>query len=296
MSSLHESSSRAASASSDKANNNDDASSSNNPNGNIWYFAIGSMMNPTSMKNRNITSLESKPGELLDFQLGFFNSMGFAEAIPAKGKSFHGVLHLLDKETMDRLDKLEIAYVRTDGRVRLYDGANTIIHAKVYTKENIDSLYTQVNNPPLQRYIDVMVEGARHYAVDPTHIDFLNNCTRRPRPLPHEFQSFGRVPETAPLLSFENDVLPFNGENNSDNILRASINGKVMEICLSDADHPIFKRTLHFYKIYGQAQEIIFSNVSHYFLFFVFCNDHSFFKVRGIVRCCVTVYGIVDDV
>ena len=58
----------------------------------FWYFAIGSMMHPTSMKNRNIVPLESVPGELFDYELVFTGGMGFAEAVPCPGSSFHGVL------------------------------------------------------------------------------------------------------------------------------------------------------------------------------------------------------------
>ena len=57
-----------------------------------WYFAIGSMMNPLSMKNRSIVPLTSVPGELFDYELVFTGGMGFAEAIPCPGSSFHGVL------------------------------------------------------------------------------------------------------------------------------------------------------------------------------------------------------------
>lgn len=47
----------------------------------FWYFAIGSMMNPISLANRNIVPVESKPGELLDYKLYFFGNFGMAEAI-----------------------------------------------------------------------------------------------------------------------------------------------------------------------------------------------------------------------
>lgn len=58
----------------------------------FWYFAIGAMMNPMSVRNRNIEPLASAPGELLGFELKFFGPMGFAEAVPCPGASFHGVL------------------------------------------------------------------------------------------------------------------------------------------------------------------------------------------------------------
>ena len=58
----------------------------------VWFFAIGSMMNPNSLRNRSIKPLQSTPGVLNDFDLIFTGGMGFAEAVRCPGKSFHGVL------------------------------------------------------------------------------------------------------------------------------------------------------------------------------------------------------------
>ena len=78
----------------------------------FYYFAIGSMMNPISWRNKRISPpIHSWAAELLDYELKFSGEMGFAEAVPAKGNSFHGVLHLVDATTMERLDELEIVAV-----------------------------------------------------------------------------------------------------------------------------------------------------------------------------------------
>ena len=59
-----------------------------------WYFAIASMMNKIGLHGRGIFTLESKPpAEMLDHELIFYGPMGMAGAVPAEGKSFHGVLH-----------------------------------------------------------------------------------------------------------------------------------------------------------------------------------------------------------
>lgn len=79
------------------------------------------MMNPVSLANRGLYPEESMPAELLDHKIYFFGSMGMAEAIPAEGKSFHGVLHKMTLEQMTALDKIEVGYDRCDGKVRLYD-------------------------------------------------------------------------------------------------------------------------------------------------------------------------------
>ena len=76
----------------------------------FWYFAIGSMMNPMSLKNRKVVPKESKPAELLDHRLYFFGPLGMAEAIPDEGYNFHGVLHRVDDKTMSELDKIEFGY------------------------------------------------------------------------------------------------------------------------------------------------------------------------------------------
>ena len=60
---------------------------------NEWYFAIGSMMNKVSVNARKVYPTQSKPAEILDYELIFFGGGGMACALAAKGKSFHGVLH-----------------------------------------------------------------------------------------------------------------------------------------------------------------------------------------------------------
>ena len=70
------------------------------------------MMNPTSLSNREIDPKESFPGEILNYKIFFFGSMGMAEALPEEGSSFHGVVHKLDLNSMARLDKIESIYTR----------------------------------------------------------------------------------------------------------------------------------------------------------------------------------------
>ncbi len=105
-----------------------------------------------------------------------------------------------------------------------------------------------------------MIEGAKRLVNDQTYIDFLKNHECNPRPLPNEFESYGEVDSDAPLLDFEEDVKPFDGRNSD--ILRLTVNGKVIEICLSKVHNPLFKKSLNFYKTYGQVVEIVLSNVS----------------------------------
>ena len=73
----------------------------------VWYFAIGSMLNPISLANRNLSPLVSIPGEALDHKIYFFGSSGYAEAVPETGSSFHGILHKMTDEDMKVLDSIE---------------------------------------------------------------------------------------------------------------------------------------------------------------------------------------------
>ena len=100
----------------------------------VWYFAIASMMNKISITNRNVHPIESKPAEILDFDLEFFGESGMAVAIMKKGKSFHGVLHRLSLGDMKILDGIEISYERIPSKARLYDG--TIMDCYVYGDPN----------------------------------------------------------------------------------------------------------------------------------------------------------------
>ena len=122
----------------------------------VWYFAIGSMMNPVSLKGRNLHPIESNPAELLDYELGFFGAMGMAFAKPGKGKPFHGVLHKMTQKEMLILDKIEFVYTRTKAKAKLYDG--TEIDCTVYANPKPTDGRTSydVNKPPTERYIDIM--------------------------------------------------------------------------------------------------------------------------------------------
>eukprot|EP00966_Prymnesium_polylepis_P245205 5672531-Prymnesium_polylepis.2 len=89
----------------------------------LYYFTIASMMNNVSLNARGLFSLESKPAELQDHDIISYGPLGMAGAVPAPGKSFHGVLHKLTAEDMAKLDKIEMSVARRPGKARLYDRA-----------------------------------------------------------------------------------------------------------------------------------------------------------------------------
>ena len=87
---------------------------------------------------------------------------GMASAEVAEGKSFHGVLHLMSKEHMEILDKIEFAYFRSDAIAKLYNGEELTCTVYIADPEKNKELAGDnvVNNPPSERYIDIMTEGA----------------------------------------------------------------------------------------------------------------------------------------
>jgi len=194
------------------------------------YFAIGSMMNPIGLSNRNIVPTASEPAILEDFALKFFAPMGFAEAVPDPGaKSLHGVVHTISDREMEMLDDIEgHLYYRQTARAQLYK-----------TRKSVDVTVYCRNVPgeeglPQERYLDVMMEGARHYGVADAYIQALQNHPKQPRPAPSDFLSFGPPPDDK-VMTLE-EVKPFDGLDGHP--LYITVNGKVLEI-VEKAPHKV---------------------------------------------------------
>ena len=131
------------------------------------------MLNPISMASRGLHPIESFPAEILDYKIYFWGPKGYAEAISETGKSFHGVLHKLPAEQQVLLDKMETTsmidgqYTRRVTKVRTYDGKE--YEAGVYVRESVER-GPDVDMPPHERYIDIMVRGARHHGIKEEYI------------------------------------------------------------------------------------------------------------------------------
>jgi len=142
----------------------------------VWYFATGSMMNPALIEGRNLKPIKSLPAQLLDYKLRFLGRSGFAANVPEKGASTHGVLHLMAPESMEKINEEERGYDRIAGMAKAYDGS--VISCTVYVV-NLQNLSPQEaeniahSNPPAERYIDRLVEGARHYGCAADFITWL---------------------------------------------------------------------------------------------------------------------------
>lgn len=201
------------------------------------YFAIASMMNPLSLWNRQLIPTSSSPGLLLDYRLRFFAPMGYAEAVHEKGAQFHGVIHTLTESQMDLLDDYEgHLYQRTEAVACLYgnsDDAETQEEVSVWVycrKENAEGI---VDSTPQQRYLEIMIEGARHYGVSDDYIRQLQALPSEPSPTPDEFLSFGDPPDKTFTIP---EIMAQDGKEGRP--LFAAINGKVLDIL-----NPTMERT-----------------------------------------------------
>ena len=137
------------------------------------YFAIGSMINPVSLKGRDLVPQKSEPAVLLDHKLYFFGEMGMAEAIACEGLSFHGVIHTADDDFMAKLDKIEMSYNRKTAKAQLYDGS--IREVTVYCRPEDIPRNPEVDWHPTQRYLEIIMEGCKHFGVKAEYIDWLRS-------------------------------------------------------------------------------------------------------------------------
>lgn len=130
------------------------------------------MMNKVSLNSREIFPVESKPAEILDYDLIFFGGAGMACAEAKEGKSFHGVLHKVSQKEMKVLDGIERVYERVPSKAKLYDG--TIQDCTVYA-DPTGKIDRSNDKPPTARYIQIMSEGAESYGVKKEYVDWLKN-------------------------------------------------------------------------------------------------------------------------
>ena len=162
----------------------------------VEYFAIGSMMNPISLKMRGLKPLKSRPGILKDYELIFVMAHGMAAARKVDSvqndnkKSIHGVLHQVTRAEMDILSKSESTYVKEENviiqtyrsekdrtekhvskDIEKFSNLNGCekVEAVVYVLNN-DIVATDPErfseNLPSERYIDVLKNGAQYHGLD----------------------------------------------------------------------------------------------------------------------------------
>ena len=208
----------------------------------VWYFSIGSMMNPISLFLRDIVPLMSFPAKCPDYKVTFREPSGMADTEACPNAEFHGVVHLLSNERMRHLDEIELTYHRIAVSCIDYQEQSHTVYAY---KMNIDNLSPGL---PSERYLDVIVKGCEYYKVQSEYIDQLKyEQAVIPRRQPHLFQSF-KVPDDV-FYSVE-ELSQHNG-NDSTLPLWISINGKILEYqglpSADDSDYEFQKKIYTFY-------------------------------------------------
>ena len=200
----------------------------------IWYLAIGSMINPISLYLRDLTPLMSYPVTYVDHNVVYRGQMGMANLEACPGATFDGVVHLLTKEQVDRLDEIEAFYNRVPVTCRNYQNQSQVAYA-YQMKHN-----SQPVGIPHERYLDIIIKGCEYYQVRPEHIARVRaEQPVIPRTAPAEFRSFADMPADA-LYSLE-ELQKHNGDDPSLPIW-ISVNGRIIEhIGLPPADDPDYE-------------------------------------------------------
>jgi len=168
---------------------------------NNMYFAIGSMMNQTSLAGRGLMPLNSWPAELLEHSLGFLASSAasdaMATAVPEAGATFHGVILEMSDEHMVELDKVESGYDRCAAVARKYDGSEVTVTVYRSNAAWTSGEMAQGNGKadgtelPSQRYIDILCMGAESYGVKAEYVEWLRAQPCTPR---KKMQELWRIP------------------------------------------------------------------------------------------------------
>lgn len=230
---------------------------STNDNNGQHYFAIGAMMNPVSVKNRDL-DLELKhpaqPGVLRDHKLCFFGLQGFAEVIYEKGSTVHGVVYqCVRDDIMAELDLIERDYIRKSVKVQLYSPqhenqqqqateSSTVIlnNVSVYCRPQADIEGSkEMDRPPSERYLQLLISGARHFGVDPKYIQWLEDHECKPRCDPSEYLSF--YPARGELRNVKRDAVDTMGNDVDSNKLYVRCGRKVVELCKESEDDSFFE-------------------------------------------------------
>jgi len=193
----------------------------------LWYFAIGSMINLTSMNLRNLFPRQSMPGVLHGWKLVFRGVGGMGDIEEAAGESFHGVLHQLTCAEFQHLDSIEAVYKRTPVVVDTYDGRK--INAFAYKMDPSKmGPQTQPDSLPGERYLDIITRGCRHFGVSEEYIKWLEKVPTVPRKKPEEYRT---VPAPPPVVISAAELAAGVGATPYDPAvpLLVSINGKVLQ-------------------------------------------------------------------
>lgn len=241
----------------------------------LHYLAIGSMLNPVSVENRKLNlekNAKATPAVLMDHTLVFFGA-GYAEARYEKGAKLHGVLYQnVPPEDMSDLDALERDYFRKLVDVTVYppggnyqDSSTTkIVHnVGVYcrTEEDIEASRA-TDKPPNQRYLDIMIEGAKHYQVDASFVEFLEKHESRPRASPSEYMTLS-IKEGALEKTMTREFVETTGTGLDGNPLYMTHNGRVVELVKDGENDAFFEEFPKYRHDHGIDIELFFAKLQY---------------------------------
>jgi cation transport regulator ChaC len=141
--------------------------------GGIWYFAYGSNMSDTIFcGRRGMRPLATRVARLDGYRLCFNlpigpGERGVANVEPEAGARTHGVIYLLTRAELDRLD-------RTEG---VHFGAYRRIPIDVVTEDEMllaaityRSWRTDAARKPSPRYHQLLLDGAREHGLPPAYV------------------------------------------------------------------------------------------------------------------------------
>lgn len=209
----------------------------------VWYFAIGSMINPISVYLRNLTPLISYPARCPGYRLVFRDRCGMADIEECPDGEFDGVVHLLPIDQMIRLDEVEHMYQRITVNVIDYHQRSHCVC--VYKMNSVDD-EERPETLPTERYLDIIIKGCEYFSVRSSYIDQLKNEQEViPRKCPQQYQKVENIPNG---VFFTEDELARHNGDDSNLPIWISINGKILEyIGLPSIDDPNYEHEERFY-------------------------------------------------
>ena len=111
----------------------------------------------------------------------------------------------------------------------------------------------------MRRYLDIMIDGCRHFGVSQKHVDFLLTHECQPRPAPEDFRSFGDPPTDAPHLTLA-EVNEGTGRHGRPLLL--SFNSRVLE-CTLGRDSEDFRKLVDVHAQVGHVGEKYVSKLAY---------------------------------
>lgn len=156
----------------------------------FMYFGYGSNMLDSILANKGCRVLSSTNAILKDYIL-LFNlkaksliEPSYANLEKRTGAEVHGVLYEMDEEDMMRMDAFEgggRSYIREVVRLTTYDGREVEGSAYICYPNNPAGVQLE-ECPPSQRYLNVLITGAKQHKLKEEYIKWLENQQYTPLP------------------------------------------------------------------------------------------------------------------